>query len=108
VGPPVLPAPATGAALPAAVDTHRMILRGSWKLVRDTRRDVDELYDLAADPAELHKLAAARADVAAPLGAAPGAGRGAPSVAARAATVVDRAQSAPARAAAARELGARE
>ena len=105
---PVLPAPANGGDLFAAVDTHRMILRGSWKLVRDTRRDVDELYDLGADPAELHNLAAARADVAAPLAAALEAWLGAPTVATLAATVVDRAQSAPTRAAAARELGARE
>jgi arylsulfatase A-like enzyme len=105
---PVLPAPHNGGDVFAAVDTSRMILRGSWKLVRDTRRDVDELYDLAADPAELHNLAAARADVAAPLAAALQAWLGAPTVAALAATVADRAQSAATRAAAARELGARE
>ncbi len=105
---PLLPAPANGGDVFAAVDTQRMIRRGSWKLVRDLRRDVDELYDLDADPAELRNLAAARADVAVPLAARLEAWLGAPGVAALAATVVDRAQSAPARAAAARELGARE
>ena len=92
----------------ATVDTHHMILRGSWKLVRDARRDVDELYDLAADPGEQHNLAAHRRDVAAPLAAALEAWIGAPSVATLVVAVADRARPPAVRAAAARELGARE
>ena len=49
----------------AAVDSHRMLVRGSWKLIHDSRRDVDELYDLSSDPGEQHNLADARAEVAA-------------------------------------------
>jgi len=98
----------TGGDVHAAVDTHRMVVRGSWKLIRDTRRDVDELYDLAADPREQHNLAGARPDVAAPLAAALEAWLGRPTVAALAATVADRAEAPARRAEAARELGARE
>ena len=105
---PVFPSPSASGDVFAAVDTHRMILRGGWKLIRDTRRDVDELYDLGSDPGEQHNLAAARADMAAPLGAALEAWLGAPTVGALAATVADRTLPPAARAAAARELGARE
>ena len=92
----------------AAVDTHRMLLRGGFKLIRDTRRDIDELYDLDADPREQHNLADTRHDLAATLGAALDAWLRQPSVAALAAAVVDRTRPAAARADAAQKLGARE
>jgi arylsulfatase A-like enzyme len=92
----------------ATLDRQRMIVRGRYKLVRDTRRDVDELYDLDADAREQHNLADARPDVAAPLAAALEEWMDRPSIATLAATVVDRAQSPARRAAAARDLGARE
>lgn len=38
----------------AQVHTLRMLVRGGHKLVHDKRRDVNELYDLAADPGETH------------------------------------------------------
>jgi hypothetical protein len=41
----------------AQVASKRMIVRGNRKLIHDLRRDVDELYDLANDPHELHPLA---------------------------------------------------
>ncbi len=92
----------------AAVDTHRMLLHGSWKLIRDTRRDVDELYDLATDPREQHNLADVRSGLAATLRATLERGLNLSSVEQLAATVVDRARPPSARASAARELGARE
>jgi hypothetical protein len=101
-------APAGGADVYAAVDSHRMIVRGGWKLIHDTRRDVDELYDLAADPAEQHNLGDARAGMAATLRTALARWLNQPSVGELAAAVADRALPASGRAAAARALGARE
>ncbi len=39
------------------------LLRGRWKLIRNTAHGTTELYDLATDPLERRDLAAARADV---------------------------------------------
>jgi arylsulfatase A-like enzyme len=43
------------------------LLRGRWKLIRNTARGTTELYDLATDPLERRNLVAARADVSQPL-----------------------------------------
>src|SRR5262249_12922491 len=92
----------------AAVHTRRMLLRHHWKLIRDERRDLDELYDLDADPVEQHNLADARADVAATLRAALQQWLNQSSTAELAAAVVAPSAPAAVRADAARQLGARE
>ena len=43
------------------------LLRGRWKLIRNTAQGTTELYDLAADPLEREDLAEVRTDVSAPL-----------------------------------------
>jgi len=50
-------APVTPRDAHAQVDTRRMIVRDGWKLIRDLRGDVRELYDLARDPHEQRNLA---------------------------------------------------
>ena len=92
----------------AAVWTRRMLLRGQWKLIHDTRRDVDELYDLAADPREQRNLVDARPNLVADLRAALDQWLDRDSTETLMARLGDRAGPAAARAAAARQLGERE
>ncbi|HUS65863.1 MAG TPA: sulfatase-like hydrolase/transferase [Kofleriaceae bacterium] len=51
----------------AQVQTRRMLVSGGWKLIHDEHYDLNELYDLATDPAEQHNRFDARPDVAQPL-----------------------------------------
>jgi hypothetical protein len=92
----------------ASLDSRRMVVRGDWKLIRDLRRDVDALYDLAGDPAERRNVVDARADVAETLRAALESGFDHASAAQLIATLGDAAKPAVARADAARQLGSRE
>jgi HEAT repeat protein len=90
------------------VHTLRLLLRDHWKLIHDQRRDLDELYDLAADPSEQRNLADARREVTASLLPALEQWFNQSSPSQLIALLSDAARPAPARAAAARELGARE
>jgi HEAT repeat protein len=92
----------------AALPSRRMLLRFPWKLIHDPRRDVDELYDLEADPAEQRNLVDARAAVADELRLALAHwwNQSPPSL--LAATLGDRGRTAAERSTAARELGERE
>jgi arylsulfatase A-like enzyme len=66
-------AAAVSEARPIFFDTPNLelgvhgLLRGRWKLIRNTAQGTTELYDLAADPLEHEDLAAVRRDVSAPL-----------------------------------------
>jgi arylsulfatase A-like enzyme len=94
--------------LHATVHTQRLLLRDQWKLIHDQRRDLDELYDLAVDPAEQRNLADARRDLTAMLRSALEQWLNQSSPAQLIAILSDGARAPPTRAAAARELGARE
>ena len=91
----------------AAVDSRRLLLRGNWKLIRDLRRDVDELYQLASDPGEQRNLATVHADVATTLRRALDQWLNQSSTAALSAILLDGGAPAGERSVAARELGAR-
>jgi arylsulfatase A-like enzyme len=57
----MLAPPEPGSDTPAvfsAVNTRKMVRHGQWKLIADLAYDVDELYDLTADPLERRNLAA--------------------------------------------------
>ncbi|MDB4970036.1 MAG: hypothetical protein JWN44_5725 [Myxococcales bacterium] len=106
--PALLGEPSRDGDLLAAVDSRRMLVRGSWKLIRDLRREVDELYDLAHDPAEQHNVVDAHEAVADTLRRALETRLDHTSAAQLITTLGDGAQSSVVRADAARQLGARE
>ncbi|HEY7956713.1 MAG TPA: sulfatase-like hydrolase/transferase [Polyangia bacterium] len=54
----------------AEVQSRRMLVRGNWKLIHDLHRDVNQLYDLDADPHEARNRYDQRPDIAAPMHAA--------------------------------------
>jgi hypothetical protein len=89
------------------VDSRRMLVRGSWKLIHDLRRDYDELYDLEGDPGERKNLFDQRRDIAAPLHVALDAWFNLSSPA-ELAEILARGRTPAERAAAARELGQME
>lgn len=92
----------------AAVHTRRMVLAGGWKLIRELRRSVDELYDVDTDSAEHRNVLDAHQEVAATLQVALEHWLNQSSVAELASRLDDAGRRSDDRAAAARELGARE
>jgi HEAT repeat protein len=102
------PAPERAGDVHAQVHSRRMLLRGSHKLIHETRGDIDELYDLESDPAEHRNLADSRPELRAELALALRQRFGLETPAAIGRTLADRSLSPPLRAAAARELGEQE
>jgi HEAT repeat protein len=89
----------------AQLGTRRMLVRGRWKLIHELRRDLDELYDLDADPREQRNRADAEPAVRAALQAALAQWFNLSPPGALERTLTDGAQPALRRAAAAHELG---